>query len=74
MSTRENYEINIRTIKEKLPESSQIDMGEDFCLMDISYLERGFLRCLANNLLSQIIISTTVKFRHNFLIFNIFEK
>ena len=40
MSTRENYEINIRTIKEKLPESSQIDMGEDFCLMDISYNER----------------------------------
>lgn len=40
MATQENFEINIRTIKEKLPESSQIDMGEDFCLMDISYNER----------------------------------
>ncbi len=37
MTVQKNFEANIRTIKEKLPESSQIDMGEDFCLMDIRY-------------------------------------
>ena len=37
MAAKEDFAVNIRTIKEKLPESSQIDMGEDFCLMDIRY-------------------------------------
>ena len=40
MAIQENFEINIRTIKDKLPESSQIDIDEDFCLMDIQYDER----------------------------------
>lgn len=40
MAIQENFAVNIRAIKEKLPESSQIDMGDDFCLMDIRYKER----------------------------------
>ena len=40
MAIQENFEVNIRTIKEKLPQSSQIDIDEDFCLMDIQYDER----------------------------------
>ena len=40
MAIQENFEVNIRTIKEKLPKSSQIDIDEDFCLMDIQYDER----------------------------------
>ena len=40
MAIQENFEVNIRTIKEKLPKSSQIDIDEDFCLMDILYDER----------------------------------
>lgn len=35
MAIQKNFEVNIRTIKEELPESSQIDIDEDFCLMDI---------------------------------------
>lgn len=40
MAIQENFEVNIRTIKDKLPKSSQIDIDEDFCLMDIQYDER----------------------------------
>ena len=40
MAIQENFEVNIRTIREKLPISSQISIGEDFCLMDIRYNER----------------------------------
>lgn len=40
MAIQENFEVNIKTIREKLPISSQIGIGEDFCLMDIRYDER----------------------------------
>lgn len=31
----QNFEVNIRSFKDKLPESCQIGIGDDFCLMDI---------------------------------------
>lgn len=40
MAHIENFEVNIRTIREKVPLQSQIGIGDDFCLMDIRYDER----------------------------------
>ncbi len=37
MAAQRNFEANIRTIREKLPESSQIGIGEDFCIVDIKH-------------------------------------
>lgn len=37
MAHIENFEVNIRTIREKVPLQSQIGIGDDFCLMDIRY-------------------------------------
>ena len=37
MAHIENFEVNIRTIREKVPLPSQIGIGDDFCLMDIRY-------------------------------------
>lgn len=39
MTVLQNYEVNIKTIRERVPESSQIGIDEDFCLMDIKYNE-----------------------------------
>lgn len=37
MAHIENFEVNIRTIREKIPLQSQIGIGDDFCLIDIRY-------------------------------------
>lgn len=40
MAALEDFKVNIKTIREKLPASSQMGIDEDFCLMDIRYDER----------------------------------
>lgn len=40
MAVLEDFKVNIKTIREKLPASSQMGIDEDFCLMDIRYDDR----------------------------------
>lgn len=41
MSVLKNFGIDIKTLKERLPESSRVGIGEDFCLMDIKCDEKA---------------------------------
>lgn len=41
MALIENFKVNVKMIREKVPESSQISIDEDFCLMDILYQENN---------------------------------
>ena len=41
MAVQGNFEVNIKTLRERFPQSSQIGIGEDFCLLDITHDDRS---------------------------------
>ena len=41
MAVKRNFEVNIKMLRERFPESSQIGIGEDFCLFDITHDDRS---------------------------------
>lgn len=40
MAVQGNFEVNIKTLRERFPQSSQIGIGDDFCLLDINHDDR----------------------------------
>ena len=40
MAVKGNFEVNIKMLRDRFPQSSQIGIGEDFCLLDITHNDR----------------------------------